>query len=131
MEVWNFIIEVQHHLNTGEDHINPLPTRDSYLPFCMNTHLSQICFYSEDQGLGSSPPSGDHSAITATFLRTHELPSPQFGNIQDVESAIKALTPDEYTREKLCEDIQCQVGYRFWNHFFPLLLLAQTINMQL
>ncbi|KAL4076285.1 component of IIS longevity pathway SMK-1-domain-containing protein [Scleroderma citrinum] len=79
-EVWNFIIEVQRHLNA------------------------------EDQGLGSSSPGGDHSATTATILRTGHLPSPQLGNIQDIDGAIKALARTQNLREKICEYIQNE-GY--------------------
>ncbi|KAG6334864.1 hypothetical protein ID866_4224 [Astraeus odoratus] len=79
-EVWNFIIEVQRHLNA------------------------------EDQGLGSSSPGGDHSATTATILRTGHLPSPQLGNIQDIEGAIKALARTQAIKEKICEYIQRE-GY--------------------
>lgn len=79
-EVWNFIIEVQRHLNT------------------------------EDQGLGSSSPAGDHSATTATIIRTGHLPSPQLGNIQDIEGAIKALARTQTIKERICEYIQRE-GY--------------------
>lgn len=78
-EVWNFIIEVQRHLNA-------------------------------DQGLGSSSPAGDHSATTATIIRTGHLPSPQLGNIQDIEGAIKALARTQTIKERICEYIQRE-GY--------------------
>ncbi|KAF9226763.1 DUF625-domain-containing protein [Gyrodon lividus] len=76
-EVWNFIIEVQRHLNS-----------------------------SEDQGIGSSSPGGDHSATTANIIRTGHLPTPQLGNIQDIEGAIKALARGQAVKEKICEYIQ-------------------------
>ncbi|KIJ20439.1 hypothetical protein PAXINDRAFT_166491 [Paxillus involutus ATCC 200175] len=75
-EVWNFIIEVQRHLNSG------------------------------DQGIGSSSPGGDHSATTANIIRTGHLPTPQLGNIQDIEGAIKALARGQAVKEKICEYIQ-------------------------
>ncbi|KIM63610.1 hypothetical protein SCLCIDRAFT_1214004 [Scleroderma citrinum Foug A] len=78
-EVWNFIIEVQRHLNA-------------------------------DHGLGSSSPGGDHSPTAATILRTGHLPSPQLGNIQDIDGAIKTLARTQAIREKICERIQNE-GY--------------------
>ncbi|KIJ69852.1 hypothetical protein HYDPIDRAFT_104481 [Hydnomerulius pinastri MD-312] len=75
-EVWNFIIEVQRHLNSGE------------------------------QGIGSSSPAGDHSSTTATIIRTGHLPTPQLGNIQDIEGSIKALARGQQVKEKICEYIQ-------------------------
>ncbi|KAH7887481.1 component of IIS longevity pathway SMK-1-domain-containing protein [Phlebopus sp. FC_14] len=80
-EVWNFIIEVQRHLNSGDD-----------------------------QGISSSPPGGDHSETTATIIRTGHLPSPQLGNIQDIEGAIKTLARGQAVKEKMCEYIQRE-GY--------------------
>ncbi|KAF8138310.1 component of IIS longevity pathway SMK-1-domain-containing protein [Boletus edulis] len=76
-EVWNFIIEVQRHLNSGED-----------------------------QGIGSSSPSGEHSATTVNIIRTGHLPTPQLGNIQDIEGAIKTLSRGQAVKEKICEYIQ-------------------------
>ncbi|KAF8559134.1 DUF625-domain-containing protein [Imleria badia] len=75
-EVWNFIIEVQRHLNSGED-----------------------------QGIGSSSP-GEHSATTVNIIRTGHLPTPQLGNIQDIEGAIKTLSRGQAVKEKICEYIQ-------------------------
>ncbi|KAG9317314.1 component of IIS longevity pathway SMK-1-domain-containing protein [Chiua virens] len=75
-EVWNFIIEVQRHLNSG------------------------------DQGIGSSSPGGEHSATTVSIIRTGHLPTPQLGNIQDIEGAIKTLSRGQAVKEKICEYIQ-------------------------
>ncbi|KAF9238811.1 component of IIS longevity pathway SMK-1-domain-containing protein [Melanogaster broomeanus] len=75
-EMWNFIIDVQRHLNSG------------------------------DQGIGSSSPGGDHSATTADIIRTGHLPTPQLGNIQDIEGAIKTLARGQAVKEKICEYIQ-------------------------
>lgn len=75
----------------------------------MDTHSSQSSFLSEDHGLGSSSPGGDHSPTAATILRTGHLPSPQLGNIQDIDGAIKTLARTQAIREKICERIQNEV----------------------
>ncbi|EGN92042.1 hypothetical protein SERLA73DRAFT_117880 [Serpula lacrymans var. lacrymans S7.3] len=79
-EVWNFILEVQRHLNAGDDHI----------------------------GIGLSSPSAgsEHSVTTASIIRSGHLPTPQLGIIAEVERAIKALARTQTVRDKICEYIQ-------------------------
>ncbi|KAH7931318.1 DUF625-domain-containing protein [Leucogyrophana mollusca] len=77
-EVWNFIIEVQRHMNSGDEHA----------------------------AIGSSSPSADHSITTASIIRSGHLPSPQLGFISDIERAIKALARGQSVKEKICEYIQ-------------------------
>ncbi|KAG1782983.1 component of IIS longevity pathway SMK-1-domain-containing protein [Suillus placidus] len=76
-EVWNFIIEVQRHMNVvGESSVG-----------------------------GSSSPRSDHST-TAAIIRTGHLPQPELGNIPDIERAIKTLVRGQAIRERICEYIQ-------------------------
>lgn len=64
----------------------------------------------EDQGIGLSSPGGEHSATTVTIIRTGHLPTPQLGNIQDIEGAIKTLSRGQAVKEKICEYIQREVS---------------------
>jgi protein phosphatase-4 regulatory subunit 3 len=76
-EVWNFIIEVQRHMNVvGESNVG-----------------------------GSSSPRSDHST-TAAIIRSGHLPQPELGNIPDIERAIKTLVRGQAIRERICEYIQ-------------------------
>lgn len=76
-EVWNFIIEVQRHMNVvGESSVG-----------------------------GSSSPRSDHST-TAAIIRSGHLPQPELGNIPDIERAIKTLVRGQAIRERICEYIQ-------------------------
>ncbi|KAG1833574.1 component of IIS longevity pathway SMK-1-domain-containing protein [Suillus variegatus] len=75
-EVWNFIIEVQRHMNVvGESSVG-----------------------------GSSSPRSDHST-TAAIIRSGHLPQPELGNIPDIERAIKTLVRGQAIRERICEYI--------------------------
>ncbi|KAG1752462.1 component of IIS longevity pathway SMK-1-domain-containing protein [Suillus paluster] len=75
-EVWNFIIEVQRHMNVvGESSV------------------------------GSSSPRSEHST-TAAIIRSGHLPQPELGNIPDIERAIKTLVRGQAIRERICEYIQ-------------------------
>ncbi|KAG1892117.1 component of IIS longevity pathway SMK-1-domain-containing protein [Suillus subluteus] len=75
-EVWNFIIEVQRHMNVVESSVG-----------------------------GSSSPRSDHST-TAAIIRSGHLPQPELGNIPDIERAIKTLVRGQAIRERICEYIQ-------------------------
>lgn len=67
----------------------------------------------EDQGIGLSSPGGEHSATTVNIIRTGHLPTPQLGNIQDIEGAIKTLSRGQAVKEKICEYIQREVSLFF------------------
>ncbi|KXN89450.1 hypothetical protein AN958_05612 [Leucoagaricus sp. SymC.cos] len=78
-EVWNFITEVQQHMNSLE----------------------------ESNGLSSSPLLGaDTSITTASIIRSGHLPPPQLGIIGEIERAIKALARTQPVKERICEYIQ-------------------------
>ncbi|CAL1700107.1 unnamed protein product [Somion occarium] len=77
-EVWNFIQEVQRHMNATES------------------------------GLSSSPLLGEGSATTANIIRTGHLPQPTLGIIGEIEKAIKALTRTSTLKERVCEYIQSE-----------------------
>ncbi|KAJ3558761.1 hypothetical protein NP233_g11438 [Leucocoprinus birnbaumii] len=78
-EVWNFITEVQQHMNSLED----------------------------ANGLSSSPLLGaDGSITTASIIRSGHLPPPQLGIIGEIERAIKALARTQPVKERICEYIQ-------------------------
>lgn len=109
-EVWNFIIEVQRHLNSGGQHrfaLSPCLVLFSLVSLTM--HISYES-HPEDQGIGSSSPGGEHSATTVNIIRTGHLPTPQLGNIQDIEGAIKTLSRGQAVKEKICEYIQREVS---------------------
>lgn len=78
-EVWNFICEVQQHMNAAED-----------------------------QGVSSSPQIGPEptSVTTATIIRTGHLPQPRLGIIGEIERAIKSLARTQTVKERICEYIQ-------------------------
>ncbi|KAF9057866.1 component of IIS longevity pathway SMK-1-domain-containing protein [Panaeolus papilionaceus] len=78
-EVWQFIIEVQRHMNTTEDQSN----------------------------LASSPLlDPDTSVTTASIIRSGHLPTPQLGIISEIERAIKSLARTQLVKERICEYIQ-------------------------
>lgn len=98
-EVWNFIQEVQRHMNaTGT--------------------LSVTLYYGSyslrdpklESGLSSSPLLGEGSATTANIIRTGHLPQPTLGIIGEIEKAIKALTRTPTLKERVCEYIQSEVS---------------------
>ncbi|PPQ70709.1 hypothetical protein CVT26_014633 [Gymnopilus dilepis] len=80
-EVWNFIQEVRHHMNSSE-HLPP----------------------------GSSAPSpllaSDTSVTAAAIVRSGHLPAPQLGIISEIERAIKSLARTQNVKERICEYIQ-------------------------
>ncbi|KAF9006689.1 component of IIS longevity pathway SMK-1-domain-containing protein [Cyathus striatus] len=77
LEVWNFILEVQRHMNSGNDPTNI-----------------------------SSPLLGEGSVTTASIIRSGHLPQPQLGIIGEIERAIKALARTQVVKERVCEYIQ-------------------------
>ncbi|KAF8638593.1 hypothetical protein AX17_002134 [Amanita inopinata Kibby_2008] len=78
-EVWNFIREVQRHMNSGDN----------------------------QAAISSSPLMGsDPSSITtASIIRTGQLPKPQLGIIGEIERAIKVLSRTQPIKERICEYI--------------------------
>ncbi|KAF4601338.1 Platinum sensitivity protein [Pleurotus pulmonarius] len=77
-EVWNFILEVQRHLNR------------------------------EPGLVGSSSPThgnGD-SVAAANVIRSGHLPQPQLGIIGEIEKVIKSLSRTQPVKERMCEYIQ-------------------------
>ena len=80
----------------------------SSLIYLTNTCLTKS--RPEDQSIGSSSPGVEHSATTVNILRTGHLPTPQLGNIQDIEGAIKTLSRGQAVKEKICEYIQREVS---------------------
>jgi len=105
-EVWNFICEVQQHMNAGED----------------------------PSGISSSPQLGPEptSVTTATIIRTGHLPQPRLGIIGEIERAIKSLARTQTVKERICEYIQQEVslplssslGYMFLD---PITFLPSTL----
>ncbi|KAF7970250.1 hypothetical protein HWV62_24502 [Athelia sp. TMB] len=80
-EVWNFILDVQRHMNAnGDDHT----------------------------ATGSSSPLiGPNESITTTsIIRAGHLPTPRMGIMGEIERAIKALARTQVVKEKICEYIQ-------------------------
>lgn len=80
-EVWNFISEVQRHMNLGDD---------------------------QGSVIGSSSPilGPESSATTSSIIRSGHLPTPQMGIIGDIEAAIKGLARTPVVKERICEYIQ-------------------------
>ncbi|KAJ2929227.1 hypothetical protein H1R20_g7862, partial [Candolleomyces eurysporus] len=79
-EVWNFILEVQRHMNSAET-------------------LSA--------SISSSPLlDADASVTTASIIRSGHLPLPTLGIIGEIERAIKTLARTAMMKERICEYIQ-------------------------
>ncbi|KAG6910155.1 hypothetical protein DXG01_012914 [Tephrocybe rancida] len=83
-EVWNFISDVQRHMNATE-------------------HASGT---SSSPHIGPDPP----SITTTAIIRTGHLPQPQLGVIGEIEKAIKHLARTQPVKERICEYIQTE-GY--------------------
>ncbi|KAJ3501132.1 hypothetical protein NLJ89_g9480 [Agrocybe chaxingu] len=79
-EVWNFILEVQRHMNASG--------------------------MSADDPNISSPLLGETSVTTASIIRSGHLPTPQMGIISEIERAIKSLARTQQVKERICEYIQ-------------------------
>jgi protein phosphatase 4 regulatory subunit 3 len=105
-EVWNFIIEVQRHLNGGGKSNHPVCRID--------VGLGKPLIPPEDQGpiTSSSPLIGpEQASITpTTILHSGHLPTPQLGIIGEIERAIKALARTQPVKERICEYIQQEVS---------------------
>ncbi|KAK1232108.1 Platinum sensitivity protein [Marasmius sp. AFHP31] len=83
-EVWNFIVDVQRHMNGGEEQ------------------------GSINLGSSSPLPESSSSNITTEIIRTGHLPSPRMGIVADIEKAIKVLSRAQQVKERLCEYIQSE-----------------------
>ncbi|KAG5639701.1 hypothetical protein H0H81_005884 [Sphagnurus paluster] len=79
-EVWNFICEVQRHMNGADE-----PTNVTSSP-----------------QLGPEPA----SVTTASIIRSGHLPRPELGIISEIERAIKTLARTQSVKERICEYIQ-------------------------
>ncbi|EMD40366.1 hypothetical protein CERSUDRAFT_110962 [Gelatoporia subvermispora B] len=76
-EVWNFIVEVQRHMNNSESGL-----------------------------LESSPLIGpEPSVTTASIIRSGHLPQPQLGIMSEIDRAIKTLARTNAFKERICEYI--------------------------
>ncbi|KAJ6561475.1 component of IIS longevity pathway SMK-1-domain-containing protein [Mycena vulgaris] len=81
-EVWNFIVDVQNHINVSD----------------------------EQTLVSSSPP--DPSVTSANIIRSGQLPAPQLGIIADIERAIKSLSKTPQVKERLCEYIMAEEYFK-------------------
>ena len=96
-EVWNFILEVQRHMNNSGS-----PSRHLSL-------IQNVNYFSDDQGnLQSSPHLGP--ATSANIVNSGYLPTPQLGIISEIERAIKALARTQVVKERICDYIQHEVS---------------------
>ncbi|KAF5387750.1 hypothetical protein D9615_000680 [Tricholomella constricta] len=98
-EVWNFICDVQRHMNSG-----------GVLSFTLPKDYSRTVS-AEDQSnttITSSPQIGPEptSVTTASIIRSGHLPHPELGIIGEIERAIKTLTRTQTLKERICEYIQ-------------------------
>ncbi|OCH94520.1 DUF625-domain-containing protein [Obba rivulosa] len=76
-EVWNFIVEVQRHMNNSDSGL-----------------------------LESSPLIGPEPSITtASIIRSGHLPQPQLGIMTEIDRAIKTLARTNAVKERICEYI--------------------------
>jgi protein phosphatase 4 regulatory subunit 3 len=80
LEVWNFILDVQRHMNGG--------SAGSSSPL-----------------IGPEP-----SISAASIIRSGHLPTPQLGIIGEIERAIKTLARTQVVKDKICEYIQQEVS---------------------
>ncbi|KAJ8698742.1 Platinum sensitivity protein [Pleurotus ostreatus] len=78
-EVWNFILEVQRHLNREEPGL---------------------------VGSSSPTPGNSDSVAAANVIRSGHLPQPQLGIIGEIEKVIKSLSRTQPVKERMCEYIQ-------------------------
>ena len=101
-EVWNFILDVQRHMNS-----NGMPRCHLFLHFnIIHVTLKSIA---DDQTVpaSSSPHLGPNDSITtASIIRSGHLPTPRLGIIGEVEKAIKTLARTQTVKERICEYIQ-------------------------
>ncbi|KDQ64157.1 hypothetical protein JAAARDRAFT_187524 [Jaapia argillacea MUCL 33604] len=82
-EVWNFIVDIQRHMNASEEQV----------------------VGSSSPLIGPEPPP-TNSVTTASIIRAGRLPQPQLGIIGEIEKAIKALARTPALKERICEYIQ-------------------------
>lgn len=93
-EVWNFILEVQRHLNRGE------------LSFRERTRESE---HGKEEPPSPTPGNSD-SVAAANVIRSGHLPQPQLGIIGEIEKVIKSLSRTQPVKERMCEYIQHEVS---------------------
>ena len=105
-EVWNFIIEVQRHMNVVGMY-NPLTMLHCFYSGLLSLHYLTFT-PSGESGVDSSSPRIEHST-TAVIIRSGHLPQPELGIIPDIERAIKTLVRGQAIRERICEYIQREV----------------------
>ncbi|THV08201.1 DUF625-domain-containing protein [Dendrothele bispora CBS 962.96] len=86
-EVWNFIMDIQRHLNG------------------ISEEPGSINIDSSSPLIGPEPNS---SATTTSIIRTGDLPSPSMGMIEEIDKAIKALSRHQPAKERICEYIQAE-----------------------
>ena len=99
-EVWNFILEVQRHMNISGSLKPP------------SFFIQNVNYFSDDQGnLQSSPRLGP--ATSANIVNSGYLPTPQLGIISEIERAIKALARTQVVKERICDYIQHEVSASF------------------
>lgn len=80
LEVWNFILDVQNHINVSDEHAL----------------------------ISSSPIVGPEPSVTIS--RNGQLPAPQLGIIADIERAIKGFSKAPQVKDRLCEYIMRAVS---------------------
>lgn len=109
-EVWNFILEVQRHMNSG----GALSSTHSPTSSSGQTLLDDQSTITSSPQLGSEPT----SVTTAGIIRSGHLPQPELGIISEIERAIKTLARTQSVKERICEYIQQEVSIDLYN-FFP------------
>lgn len=107
-EVWNFILEVQKHMNSG-----------GTLPLSIPPRTQLETFLSEEESTTALPQIGPEptSVTTAGIIRAGHLPQPQLGIIAEIERAIKTLARTQAVKERICEYIQQEVSNFFVSPF--------------
>ena len=100
-EVWNFILDVQRHMNANGE---------LFLPPSRGLPLKQVPGDDHTATGSSSPLIGPNESITTTsIIRAGHLPTPRMGIMGEIERAIKALARTQVVKEKICEYIQQEV----------------------
>jgi protein phosphatase 4 regulatory subunit 3 len=104
-EVWNFILDVQRHMNSNGAHCT------------FNDIIHQVTSFllsaaDDHAAVGSSSPviGPNESITTASIIRSGHLPAPRLGIIGEIEKAIKALARTQAVKERICEYIQQEVS---------------------
>jgi len=105
-EVWNFILDVQRHMNSNGMQV-------SFNGFDRRVNFS-FAIADDQAAVGSSSPLIDpnESITTASIIRSGHLPTPRLGIIGEIEKAIKALARTQAVKERICEYIQQEVSVK-------------------